>query len=113
MSAHRAALVFGALALILCLLPAAAFAGTNCRSADLRYAGRGGPKDFGVRKLRITGGTCTTGRRVAAAWTRSFRRAGQVKRVLGFSFVMLGVPAAQTYSERGRRGGTTVRFDYL
>lgn len=95
------------------LVPVAAADARNCRSVDLRYAGRSGPKDFGVRKLRITGGTCTTARRVAVAWTRSFQGEGQVKRVLGFSFVMLGVPAAQTYSERGRRGGTTIRFDYL
>jgi hypothetical protein len=85
----------------------------NCRSADLRYAGRSGPKDFGVRKLQITGGTCTTARRVAAAYTRAFQHHGPTRHVLGFSFVTLGVPAAQTYSERGRRGGTTIRFWYL
>ena len=108
------------LAAVAVLAPAAAADARSCRSADLRYPFMaGGPKDFGVFRLRITGGTCTTAHRVAAAWQRSFEaqvKAGRVKlpkHVLGFTFVTLPAHAAQTYSERGRHGGATIRFDYV
>lgn len=91
----------------------------TCRSADLRYPFMaGGPKTFGVFALRVTGGACPTAHRVAAAWMRVFEshlRAGSEKLprdVLGFRFTNLPAHEAQTYSERGRRGTTSIRFDY-
>jgi len=59
-----------AIAAGLCL-PAAADARTThrCKSADLRYPFEaGGPKTFGVFRLRITGGRCATAHRVAKIW---------------------------------------------
>jgi hypothetical protein len=103
------------------LLPAAAAdAGSRrCNSADLRYPFQpGGPKTFGVFKLRITGGKCTTAHRVAKAWMKEFEanlRAGRVdlpRSAAGFRFTTLPPNAAQTYRERGRRRTTTIRFDY-
>jgi hypothetical protein len=105
-------------------LPPAAIAQAKptrtCKSADLRYPFRpGGPKDFGVFKLRITGGKCTTAHRVAKAWMKAFearlRRPGRLRlprSVEGFRFTTLPPNAAQTYRERGRRRTTTIRFDY-
>jgi hypothetical protein len=91
----------------------------SCASSDLRYRFRPGlPKDFGVFRLRIEGGRCATAHRVAAAWMDRFEanlRDGRVKlprQVAGFRFRTLPPHAAQTYTERGRRGATTVRFDY-
>jgi hypothetical protein len=91
----------------------------HCRSADLRYPFQpGGPNTFGVFKLRITGGRCATAHRVAKRWMDRFEadlRAGRVRlprNVLGFRFTTLRPDAAQTYNERGRRGATTIRFDY-
>jgi hypothetical protein len=91
----------------------------SCSSTDLRYPFRpGGPKTFGVFKLRITGGTCRTAHRVAQAWMKRFEaniKAGHVKlprSVEGFTFVTLRATEAQTYRERGRRRSTTIRFDY-
>ena len=69
-------------------------------------------------KLRITGGRCTTAHRVAKTWMKRFEanlRAGRVKlprTVEGFAFTTLPANAAQTYRERGRKGTTTIRFDY-
>jgi hypothetical protein len=103
------------------LLPGAAVAhaGPQCKSADLRYPfNPGGPKTFGVFKLRITGGHCPTAHRVAKAWMARFEanlRAGRVKlprSVAGFAFKTLPADAAQTYRERGRKRNMTVRFDY-
>ena len=106
------------------LSPAAA-AGTDagrlrCKSADLRYPFEpGGPKTFGVFKLRITGGRCATAHRVAKAWMDEFEAhlsAGHVRlprRVLGFRFKTLAPNAAQTYRERGRKRDKTIRFDYV
>ena len=34
------------------------------------------------------------------------------KQVEGFTFKTLAPTAAQTYNERGRKGKTTIRFDY-
>jgi hypothetical protein len=111
------------LATVAALLPAAiadARPARTCESADLRYPFRpDGPKDFGVFKLRITGGSCTTARRVAKAWMKAFearlRGPGRLRlprSVAGFRFTTLPPNAAQTYRERGRRRTTTVRFDY-
>lgn len=90
-----------------------------CKSADLRYPFQpGGPKDFGVFKLRVSAGRCATAHRVAKAWMKRFEaalRAGHVRlphSVDGFTFKTLPAHAAQTYRERGRRGATTIRFDY-
>jgi hypothetical protein len=91
----------------------------RCKSADLRYPFRsGGPKTFGVFKLRIAGGRCATARRVAKAWMDEFEaniRDGRLelpRSVEGFAFTTLPANAAQTYRERGRRRATTIRFDY-
>lgn len=110
------------LVLALALLPAAgadARPAQRCKSADLRYPFQeGGPKTFGVFKLRITGGGCRTAHRVAKAWMKEFEAniaAGRVKlprSVEGFAFATLPPNAAQTYRERGRRAATTIRFDY-
>ena len=88
-------------------------------SADLRYPFmRGGPKNFGVFGLQITGGTCSTAHTVAKEWMKRFEanlRAGHVKlprSVSGFTFTTLPAKAAQTYRERGTKRATTIRFDY-
>ena len=104
-------------------LPASAVADARptlrCKSADLRYPFQpGGPNDFGVFRLRITGGHCPTAHRVAKRWMKRFEAnlsAGHVKlprSVDGFTFKSLPPTAAQTYNERGRRRTTTIRFDY-
>ena len=91
----------------------------RCKSADLRYPFEaGGPKTFGVFRLRVIGGTCTTAHRVAKTWMTRFEadlRRGRVKlprSVLGFAFETLPPNAAQTYNERGTRRTTIIRFDY-
>jgi hypothetical protein len=91
----------------------------HCHSADLRYRFQPGlPKDFGVFALRVSGGRCATAHKVAKRWQTRFERdleQGQVRlprNVMGFHFVTLAPDEAQTYNERGRRGGTTIRFDY-
>jgi hypothetical protein len=104
------------------LLPAArADAATtrHCRSADLRYPfTEGGPKTFGVFRLRITNGRCRRAHRVAKDWMTEFEAniaAGHVKlphMIDGFHFTTLPATEAQTYRERGRRGATTLWFDY-
>jgi hypothetical protein len=105
------------------LPPAAVAAATpaaRCKSADLRYPFQpGGPDTFGVFRLRVTGGGCTTAHRVAKAWMERFEAGltapGPVKlprKVAGFSFTTLPPNAAQTYRERGRKRTTTIRFDY-
>ena len=84
----------------------------------MRRAEPGGPKTFGVFKLRITNGTCATAHRVAKSWMNDFE--GDILRghlrlprsVYGFSFKSLPPDAAQTYRERGRRRATTIDFDY-
>jgi hypothetical protein len=114
---RRLSIVIAALAV---LAPAAAAEARTCRSADLRYPFEaGGPKTFGVFSLRIDGGSCTTAHSVARSWMKRFEadlRAGRVrlpKSVRGFTFKTLPAHAAQTYTERGRRGSTTIRFDYV
>jgi hypothetical protein len=107
----------------LALMPAAGAHATpatlHCASADLRYPFQpGGPKDFGVFRLKITAGRCATAHRVAKEWMRRFEanlRAGKEKlpaRVQGFTFKSLPPTEAQTYRLRGRKGTTTIRFAY-
>lgn len=120
---RRLSLAAAALVLAAVLIgPATAAAAPTrtCKSADMRYPFEpGGPKTFGVFKLRITGGTCTTARRVAKAWMEEFEanlRKGKVKlprSVEGFAFTTLPATEAQTYNERGRKGKTTIRFSYV
>jgi hypothetical protein len=121
MRPHALAPALAVLAL-LAAAPAADAAKTRtCRSSDLRYPfERGGPKDFGVFRLRITRGRCTTAHRVAKDWQRRFearvRKPGQLRlprRVDGFTFTQLPPNAAQTYRLKGSRETTTVRFDYV
>jgi hypothetical protein len=107
-----------AAALVLAPLPAA-HAATTCKSADLRYPFEpGGPKTFGVFKLRVTGGSCTTAHRVAKAWMKEFEAAideGHLKvprKVAGYTFKTLAPTEAQSYNERGVKGATTIRFVY-
>jgi hypothetical protein len=104
---------------VVALLPAAADAANRCKSADLRYPFTpGGPNDFGVFRLKVTGGRCATAHRIAKIWMRRFEanlRAGRVKlprSVRGFAFKTLRATEAQTYRERGVRRATTIRFDY-
>jgi hypothetical protein len=92
----------------------------HCRSGDLRYPFQpGGANDFGVFKLRITRGSCATAHRVAKRWMDRFEAdlsAGRVRlprTVLGFRFTTLAPDAAQSYNERGRRGATAIRFEYV
>ncbi|MBJ7332463.1 MAG: hypothetical protein JHC95_21385 [Solirubrobacteraceae bacterium] len=111
------------LAFAMVLLPSAAAdaaSTTTCKSTDMRYPFEpGGPKTFGVHKLRVTGGTCEKARTVARAWMEEFEanlKKGRVKlprSVLGFTFTTLKPTEAQTYNERGRKGGTTIRFSYV
>src|SRR3954451_3174869 len=91
----------------------------RCKSADLRYPFKpGGPKTFGVFRLRIRGGSCKTAHSVAKAWQDSFESAlshGKVKlpkSVDGFTFKTLPATKAQTYNEKGTRGEAVIRFDY-
>ena len=107
------------LALALAAAPAGAATTHHCKSSDLRYRfAPGQPKAFGVFRLKITGGGCATAHRVAKRWKHRFERrlrAGHVKlpeRVRGFHFVTLKATQAQTYRERGRKGGKTIRFNY-
>jgi hypothetical protein len=92
----------------------------RCKSADLRYPYQpGGPKTFGVFKLQITGGHCSTAHRIAKTWMKRFEadlRKGRVrlpKNVDGCAFKTLPAHAAQTYTERGKKRSTTIRFDYV
>src|SRR3954449_3727125 len=87
----------------------------SCRSADLRYAFMPGlPDDFGVFRLKISGGRCATAHHVARRWMRAFeantREAVPPRSVAGFAFTTLPAKEAQEYRERGRRSGTTIRF---
>jgi hypothetical protein len=117
----RVGVVLATVALAVLAMPSAGAARTlACKSSDLRYPFQpGGPKTFGVFKLRITGGRCSTARHVARDWMSHFEagiRAGRValpRFVDGFAFKTLPATAAQTYRERGRRARTTIRFDYV
>jgi hypothetical protein len=111
-----------ALAAVAVLAPAAsaeAAKPTRCKSADLRYPFQpGGPKTFGVFRLKVTNGSCATAHRVAKTWMNRFERNlrnGEVKlpkHVKGYTFETLPANEAQSYRERGRRGTKTIRFLY-
>ena len=119
MRSHRLPLLV--LVTVVALLGAASAAeARSCKSADLRYPFQpGGPKTFGVFKLQITNGTCTKAHKVARTWMAEFEldlKLGRVRlprKVAGFRFTNLPPDAAQTYRQRGRRGATTIRFDYV
>ncbi len=121
-TASTAALIAAALIAAASLLPAAAAGAPStrgCNSSDLRYPFMpGGPRTFGVFRLRIAGGNCVTAHRVAHAWMRRYEaaiRAGHVRlprSVNGFTFTTLPAHVAQTYRERGQMGTTTIWFDY-
>lgn len=108
---------------LVALGPAATTASTTvrkCNSRALRYPFRaGGPKTFGVFKLRIAGGECASAHRVAKDWMSRFEasfRAGRLRlprSVDDFSFTNVPVHAAQTFSERGRMRQVTIWFDYV
>ena len=114
-----ALLVIGA-----CLLPVMAAAAPTpahrCNSADLRYPFMpGGPRTFGVFKLRIAHGPCATAHRIAQEWMSrfetSFRGGGplRVPRLVdGFRFKTQPIPEVQAFPERGQTGATTIWFDY-
>jgi hypothetical protein len=120
MPARRAAAaLLAAVVALLAAAPAADAATTRCKSADLRYPFQpGGPKTFGVFGLQVTDGTCARAHRVARAWMAEFElelllgRVRLPRKVAGFRFTSLPPNAAQTYRQRGRRGATTIRFDY-
>jgi hypothetical protein len=122
LSSWRLSLLVIVLSLV-ALTPAVAATSTgarNCQSRDLHYPfTAGGPKTFGVFRLRIAGGRCATAHRVAKDWMTRFEaniRAGHVKppnSVDAFSFANLPVQAAQTYRERARRRATTIWFSYV
>jgi hypothetical protein len=109
-----------AVALTAAAVPPAHAAPTRvCKSADMRYPFQpGGPKTFGVFRLQVTGGGCPLARRIAKRWMDRFEanlRDGHAtlpRRVGGFRFRSLPPREAQTYRLRGRRDGTTIRFDY-
>jgi hypothetical protein len=71
-----------------------------------------------VFALKVTDGSCARAHRVARAWMAEFElelllgRVRLPRNVAGFRFTSLPPNAAQTYRLRGRRGATTVRFDY-
>jgi hypothetical protein len=104
------------------LLPASADAAAAvhvCKSSDLRYSfNQGGPKDFGVFKLTISGGTCSTAHRVAKTWMTKFERnlhSGSEKRprhARGFTFTSRAANEPQTFRVKGTRDLTTIRFKY-
>jgi hypothetical protein len=112
-------LLLAVVALLAAAAPAPAAATRSCKAGDLHYPFQpGGPKTFGVFRLTVTGGTCAKAHRVARSWMADFELdllLGKVKlprKVAGFSFKSLPPDAAQTYRERGRKGATTIRFDY-
>jgi hypothetical protein len=117
-------ILIAAVAVALAAVPAAtATAATStatarhCGSADLRYPFRKGlPRDFGVWRLKVTGGSCRTAHRVAKRWQRRFEASPTAtlpRHVDGFRFRSLPPREAQTYRLRGTREATVVRFDYV
>ena len=115
----RPLILLFAVAALLTVVPAAHAAPRSCKARDLHYPFQpGGPKTFGVFKLTAEGASCARAHRVARSWMAEFELnllLGKVKlprKVAGFSFKSLPPGEAQTYRLRGRRGGTTIRFDY-
>ena len=121
-STHRPLALAAALTAV-ALVPAGAAEArptVTCKSADMRYPFQPGqPNHFGVHALTITGGSCKTARSVAKRWMTRFEAAlddGRLalpKRVDGFRFRQLPPNAPQTYRLRGRKGSTSIRFDYV
>jgi hypothetical protein len=115
----RALLVLSVIAAALLAAGPAGAATHRCHSGDLRYPfTEGGPKTFGVFKLRIENGTCATAHRVAKEWMNTFEGdllRGHLRlprKVFGFTFKTLAPTEAQSFNERGRKGATTIRFVY-
>ena len=115
----RVPILLVAVVALLAVAPPAHAATRSCKAGDLHYPFQpGGPKTFGVFKLTVKGGSCAKAHRVARSWMAEFElnllaRQGQAPaQGAGFSFKSLPPDAAQTYRERGRRGATTIRFDY-
>ena len=105
---------------LLAAAPAEARTAKACKSSDLQFPFMpGGPKFFGVHKLKVTGGTCATAHRVAKDFKKRFtvtlNKGGQTppKHVDGFRFTQVPVRAAQTFGMKGVRGATTIRFNYV
>jgi hypothetical protein len=102
----------------LALLPGAAT--HNCKSSDLRFPFQpGGPKTFGVFRLKATHTSCATAHEVAKDWKKRFQ-ANQnhgkdtlPKQVDGFIFTTFETHAAQTVGMKGRRGAATLQFRYV
>jgi hypothetical protein len=117
----RSPVLAAAVAGLALLAAAPAQAATHtCKSSDLRFPFQpGGPKTFGVFKLKVTGGTCTTAHRVAKDWKKRFQanlNHGSdrlPKHVDGFTFSQVPVHASQTFGLKGVRGATTIRFNYV
>src|SRR3954452_9511548 len=102
----------------LALLPGAAT--HSCKSSDLRFPFQpGGPKTFGIFRLKATNASCATAHKVAKAWKQRFEanldqgRDTLPKKVAGFTFTQVPVHEAQTFGLKGRRGASTVRFEYV
>jgi hypothetical protein len=110
-----------ALALLFAAAPAAEAKTRSCASADLRYPFQpGGPKTFGVFKLKATGATCLAAHHAAHAWMAEFEASLRGDGPLelprtagGFRWKELPPNAAQTYRLRGTRGSKRVTFDYV
>jgi hypothetical protein len=114
-------IIFSALLIAACLLPATAAAASprSCLSADLRYPFQpGGARTFGVFELATTHGSCATAHAVAKAWMSRFEtafRAGHEsmpRSVDGFRFKTLPAREAQAFRERGVMGARTISFLY-
>jgi hypothetical protein len=104
-----------ALAATLLLAAPANAATQTCSSKDLRYAfTEGGPKTFGIFKLRVTNGSCSTARKAAKAYKTTFEKKYKVpKQAGGFTFTELPPNAPQTYRLRGVKGTTRINFNYV
>jgi hypothetical protein len=105
---------------LLAAAPAEAKTTKACKSSDLQFPFMpGGPKFFGVHKLKVSGGTCATAHRVAKDWKKRFEanlHKGSdklPKHVDGFTFSQVEVHAAQTFGMKGVLGATTIRFKYV
>ena len=88
---------------------------TTCTSADLRYPFQpGGPKTFGIFRLRVTNGSCSQAHSAARAWKVKFEKHYNLPtRAGGFRFTELPPNAPQTYRLRGVKGNTRINFDYV
>ena len=106
----------------LAFLPAAtADAKTStCKSADLRYPFQpGGPKTFGVFRLRVTGGSCTTAHRVAKAWMTKFEAnidngsGARPKSAAGFTLHRVAAERRPDLPPARHQAKTRINFDYV